>query len=190
MNIRPAWPTGDATVRSNSKQLLVIAAALATSGCAGASLPSMGSITGNSKSISESDRVFLMAAGSWDRNKDNQVTCDEWKAYATELFNGAEANGDDAIDETEWARIVAVDRMFSTADVDYYDANNDNKVSRAEFVDRPNTAFRLLDPQGTCVLTGDQVAGARSKTEYDLSGVKKESDPTATKNPDVLGRDR
>ena len=36
----------------------------------------------------------------------------------------------------------------------------------------------------------DQVAGARSKTEYDLSGVKKESDPTATKNPDVLGRDR
>jgi hypothetical protein len=190
MNIRPGWPTGDATVRSNSKQLLVIAAALAMSGCAGASLPSMGSITGNSKSISESDRVFLMAAGSWDRNKDNQVTCDEWKAYATELFNGAEANGDDAIDETEWARIVAVDRMFSTADVDYYDANNDNKVSRAEFVDRPNTAFRLLDPQGTCVLTGDQVAGARSKTEYDLSGVKKESDPTATKNPDVLGRDR
>ena len=190
MNIRPAWPTGD---RNGALEFET-----ASGGCGRVGHERLrrrlaavhGSITGNSKSISESDRVFLMAAGSWDRNKDNQVTCDEWKAYATELFNGAEANGDDAIDETEWARIVAVDRMFSTADVDYYDANNDSKVSRAEFVDRPNTAFRLLDPQGTCVLTGDQVAGARSKTEYDLSGVKKETDPTATKNPDVLGRDR
>ncbi len=98
-------------------------------------------------------------------------------------------NGDGALDETEWGSIVKVDRMFSTANLDYYDANNDNKVTREEFVDRPNTAFRLLDPQGTCVLSGDQVAGARSKTEYDVSGKPKETaDPTATKNPNVLTR--
>lgn len=176
-------------MRATTKHHLVLLATLALAGCGGAKLPSMGSITGNSKSISDTDRVFLMAAGSWDRNRDNQVTCDEWKAYATELFNGADANGDDAIDETEWANIVKVDRMFMTANLDYYDANNDGKVSRAEFVDRPNTAFTLLDPQGTCVLSGDQVAGARSKTEYDVSGKPKESaDPTATKNPNVLTR--
>lgn len=174
-------------MRAFSTFTLVALTGLTVAGCGGASLPSIGSITGSSKSISDVDRVFLMAAGSWDRNRDNQVTCDEWKAYATELFNGADANGDDMLDDTEWGRIVAVDRMFTTANLDYYDASNDNKVSRAEFVDRPNTAFRLLDPQGTCVLTGDQVAGARSKTEYDVSGKPKETaDPTATKNPNVL----
>lgn len=171
---------------------LVLLAAAASAGCSGASLPSVGSINpfSSTKSISETDRVFLMAAGSWDRNRDNQVTCDEWKAYATELFNGADANLDDHVEGGEWSRIVSVDRMFATADLDYYDANNDGKVSRAEFVDRPNTAFRLLDPQGSCILSGDQVAGARSKTEYDVSGKKPDtSDPaTATKAPDVLSR--
>lgn len=171
------------------KYPLMLLATLALAGCGGASLPSMGSITGSSKSISDVDRVFLMAAGNWDRNRDNQVTCDEWKAYATELFNGADANGDGFVDQTEWSRIVSVDRMFSTANLDYYDADRDGKVSRTEFVEKPNTAFRLLDPQGTCVLTGDQVAGARSKTEYDVSGKPKEtSDPTASKNPNVLTR--
>lgn len=178
-------------MRATAKHQLVLAAALTLAGCGGAKLPSVGSINpfSSTKSISDTDRVFLMAAGSWDRNRDNQVTCEEWKAYATELFNGADANADDQVDQTEWSRIVAVDRMFSTANIDYYDANNDDKVSRAEFIERPNTAFRLLDPSGTCVLSGDQVAGARSKTEYDVSGKPKETaDPTATKNPNVLTR--
>ncbi|MEZ5898393.1 MAG: histidine kinase [Hyphomicrobiaceae bacterium] len=178
------------------KRMIALAAAvalpMAAGGCSGAKLPSVGSINpfSSSKSISDTDRVFLMAAGSWDRNRDNQVTCDEWKAYANELFDRADANGDGEVDTTEWASIVAVDRMFVTANLDYFDTNHDNKVSRAEFVDRPNPAFTLLDTANTCVLTGDQVAGARSQTEYDVSGKPKESqDPTATKNPDVLNRD-
>lgn len=175
-----------------SRHHLLLLASLAMAGCGGAKLPSMGSIGSSltgSKSISDVDRVFLMAAGSWDRNRDNQVTCDEWKAYAAELFIGGDANGDGFVEETEWPNIVKVDRMFTTANLDYYDANNDHKVSREEFIERPNTAFKLLDPQGSCVLSGDQVAGARSKTEYDVSGKPKEtSDPTATKNPNVLNR--
>ncbi|HMN36871.1 MAG TPA: histidine kinase [Hyphomicrobium sp.] len=177
------------------KRMLTAVAALAlplaAAGCSGAKLPTVGSINpfSSSKTISETDRVFLMAAGSWDRNRDNQVTCDEWKAYANELFSGADANGDGELDSTEWASVVAVDRMFTTANLDYFDTNNDNKVSHAEFVDRQNPAFKLLDTANSCVLSGDQVAGARSQTEYDVSGKPKEtSDPTATKNPDVLGR--
>lgn len=168
---------------------LVLAGSLAA--CAAPKLPSVGSLNPfkSSKSISDVDRVFLMAAGSWDRNKDNQVTCDEWKAYASELFNAADANRDGLVDQTEWNSIVAVDRMFATADLNYFDADRDGKVSRAEFVDKPNPAFVLLDAGKSCVLTGDQVAGARSKTEYDVSGKPKDtSDPSATKNPNVLTR--
>lgn len=148
----------------------VIAAALSLAACSSTPMPSIGSITGSNK-VSETDRVFLMAAGSWDRNRDNMVTCDEWKAYATELFNGADASRDDALDATEWAEIVKTDRMFETANLDYYDVNNDGKVSRAEFVDRPNPVFKLMNATD-CKLTGDQVAGARSKTEYDTTAPK------------------
>ena len=31
-------------------------------------------------SVSEIARVFLAAAGTWDRNKDGVGTCDEWMA--------------------------------------------------------------------------------------------------------------
>lgn len=142
-----------------------------------ASLGSIGSIGGGT-SVSETDRVFLAAAGSWDRNRDNSVTCDEWKAYATELFNGADANRDDVVDATEWPKIVAVDRMFVTADLKYFDANGDGKVARSEMVDKQNPVFRLMDTGNTCALSGAQIAGARSKTQFDVSGKKpQDGDP-------------
>lgn len=160
---------------------MALAAALSIGGCSSSPMSAIGSITG-SKSVSDTDRVFLMAAGSWDRNRDNQVTCDEWKIYATELFNGADANRDDAVDDTEWSRIVKVDRMFETANRKYFDANGDGKVTRTEFVDRENPAFKLMDTGKSCVLSGAQVAGARSKTEYDTSGKAPESGDPREKN--------
>jgi hypothetical protein len=146
--------------------------------CSSSPLSSIGSISPfGSNKVGETDRVFLVAAGSWDRNRDNIVTCEEWKAYAAELFNGADANRDDNVEEAEWKAIVAVDRMFLTANHDYFDANNDGKVSRAEFVDKQNPAFKLMDTGNTCSLSGAQIAGARSKTEYDVSGKKAEEGP-------------
>ena len=160
---------------NTARTALAIAVMLSLAGCGGSPLSAIGSITG-SKIVSNTDRVFLMAAGNWDRNRDNTVTCDEWKAYATELFNGADANRDDAVDATEWGRIVSVDRMFDTADLKYFDANGDGKVTRAEFVDRQNPAFKLMDTGNTCALNGAQIAGARSKTQYDTTGKPKETD--------------
>ncbi len=96
-------------------------------------------------SLGEVDRVFLSAAGSWDTNRDGVVTCDEWKAYASDLFSGADANGDGSVDRTEYATIVSTDRMFQTVEFRYYDTNGDGKLDRAEFVDKPNRAFALLD---------------------------------------------
>lgn len=159
-----------------SPAYMALSAAIALAGCSsGIKMPSVGSINpfGKANAISETDRVFLMAAGSWDRNKDNTVTCDEWKEYANELFTGADANGDGSLEQSEWGSMSKTDRMFDTADLDYFDASNDGKVTNAEFTGKENPAFRLLDVNKTCSLAGDQVAGARSKTEYDLAAKAK-----------------
>ena len=173
---------------STARTAFALATLLSLGGCGTSPMSAIGSITG-SKSVSDTDRVFLMAAGSWDRNHDNTVTCDEWKAYATELFNGADANRDDAVDASEWGRIVSVDRMFQTVDLNYFDANGDGKVTRAEFVDRQNPAFKLMDTGNTCALSGAQIAGARSKTQYDTTGKAPESgDPREKTGSDKVLR--
>ncbi len=173
------------TQTPRSPVILALLTAAAVSACSSSPLPSIGSINPFSKSIPDTDRVFLMAAGSWDRNRDNNVTCDEWKSYATELFNGADANADESVDQSEWGSITKVDRMFDTADLSYYDASRDGKVTRAEFIEKPNPAFALLDPGKTCTLSGAQVAGARSKTQYDLTAKPKEDD-AGGKTPDAI----
>jgi EF hand len=138
----------------------------------------------SSSSLGEVDRVFLSAAGSWDTNRDGMVTCEEWRAYATELFNGADANGDGSVDSTEYATIVNTDRMFQTVEFRYYDANGDGKLDRTEFVDKPNRAFALLDKTNQCQLSASQVAGARAHTEKVFESKKAESgDPREKKTP-------
>jgi hypothetical protein len=148
--------------------------ALAVAG--GALLAVLAGCSGNpfgGSSISDTDRVFLLAAGNWDRNHDSIVTCDEWKAYASELFDQADANRDGSVDETEFKTIISTDRMFETVNLGYYDANGDGRVSREEFVEKPNRAFVLLDHNKQCQLTSDVVAGARSLTTVpDLPAAK------------------
>jgi len=138
----------------------------------------------SSSSLPDVDRVFLSAAGSWDRNRDGIVTCDEWKAYAGELFDGADTDRDGLLDRTEYAKVIATDRMFETVDFSYYDANGDGKVARTEFVDKPNRAFALLDKGNECKLTASQVAGARAHTEQIFDSKKPESgDPREKATP-------
>lgn len=170
-------------LKSTFGPLSALFAGLALSACSTASVPTIGSINpfgGNS--LSEVDRAFLQAAGSWDSNRDNVVTCDEWKAYAQDLFNGADVNHDDSLDASEWPNLVKIDRLFESANIQYYDGNGDGKVTRAEFVDKPNPAFTLIDKSGSCKLDGSQIASARSKTEYDTSGSK-----TASGDPREAG---
>jgi hypothetical protein len=75
--------------------------------------------------------------------------------------------------------------MFQTVGLGHYDANGDGKLTRAEFVDKPNRAFVLLDKNKECRLTGSQVAGARARTEKTFEHKKSESgDPRdAQKGP-------
>jgi hypothetical protein len=137
-------------------------------------------------SVGNVDTVFISAAGSWDRNRDNVVTCEEWKAYAGELFDEADANRDGIVDTTEYGKIVSTDRMFQTVGLGHYDANGDGKLTRAEFVDKPNRAFVLLDKNNECRLTGTQVAGARARTEQTFEHKKPESgDPRDNPTPGI-----
>jgi hypothetical protein len=153
--------------------------------CAGMGM-SLAACSGPSANLGEVDRVFLSAAGSWDRNRDGVVTCDEWRAYADELFRNADANHDAFVDSTEWPAIVNTDRMFQTIGMRYYDANGDGKLDHGEFVDKQNRAFVLLDKSNQCQLNADQVAGARAHTEQVFDTKKPESgDPREKKIPGI-----
>ena len=149
------------SARRRQRCVLVPLAAAALASVTLAACSSGGSMNPFGGSVGEVDTVFLAAAGSWDRNKDGVVTCDEWKAYAAELFDGADANKDGLLAPDEFDQVIKIDRMFETANFKWWDANGDGKISRAEFVDRPNPAFVLLDKAKTCKLTSTELAGGR-----------------------------
>lgn len=137
-------------------------------------------------SLGDVDRVFLSAAGNWDTNRDGVVTCEEWRAYAGELYDNADVNRDGFVERTEYAKIISTDRMFQTVELSYYDANGDDKLTRAEFVDKPNRAFVLLDKSNQCKLNSSQVAGARAHTEQVFKTKAPESgDPRDKKTPGI-----
>lgn len=139
-------------------------------------------ISACSNSLPDNDRVFLSAAGNWDRNRDGTVTCEEWRSYAAELFASADANGDGYVERTEFNAITGTDKMFETIGFSYYDADGDGKLTRPEFVDKPNRAFALLDKSNQCTLSASQVAGARAHTERVFDTKKPESGDPREKN--------
>jgi hypothetical protein len=116
------------------------------------------------------DREFVIAAVTWDLNKDGNVTCDEWKQYVTILFREADADHDGFLNHEEYAALSRRDRLFETAGFKYFDANGDGRISLSEMVDKPNPAFILLDRNHDCVLTPDervQASGPREDAPQD-----------------------
>lgn len=124
---------------------LIIAPILATGGCS--SMGGGGSPFGNTNDF---DRTFISAAQTWDLNKDNVVTCDEWIQYLGIMFKENDANGDGVLDETEYAAMARSDRLFEVAKLPYYDANKDGKVTLQEMTGTHNVAFKLLDKNQDC----------------------------------------
>lgn len=103
---------------------------------------------------------FIRAAQTWDLNRDGMVTCDEWKSYASQLFDDADANRDGRLTSDEFAKIVKQDRLFEVANFKYFDAANQGFISKEQFVERANPAFTVLDRNNTCSLTRDQLRAA------------------------------
>ena len=111
------------------------------------------------------EREFVIAAVTWDLNKDGNVTCDEWKQYVTSLFREADANHDGVLTREEYAALSRRDRLFETVGFNYFDANGDGHLTLSEMVDKPNPAFTLLDKNHDCVLTPDERVQSRGPAE-------------------------
>ena len=111
-------------------------------------------------SASPIEKAFVRAAPTWDLDHDGTVTCEEWRQYADGLFIAADRAGNGFISPAEFNSMSVQDRLFETADFAYFDANGDGRVSRTEFVDKPNPAFRLLDKDHDCRLTSEELRAA------------------------------
>jgi len=128
-----------------------LALALTAAACSGESAP------GLKEGL---DGAFIRAAPTWDLNHDGDVTCEEWKQYARMLFKDADLNRDGKLTSDEFQRMAKIDRLFETANFQYYDTDKKGFVTEADIVNKPNPAFVQLDKDNTCVLKTYQLRAA------------------------------
>lgn len=103
---------------------------------------------------------LVAAAARWDANHDGVLTCDEWKLYANRLFNFADKNNDGFLDAKEFQQLGKIEPTFADADIPYFDENQDKRVSRKEFVDKPNPLFSRYDTNRDCRVTAEEIKAA------------------------------
>jgi hypothetical protein len=109
---------------------------------------------------------FVSWAAIWgDPNHEGVYTCEQWRQYATRVFNEADRNHDGYLDAQEFEAVRKADPMFKDADIGYFDDNRDGRVSRSEFVDKPNPLFARYDKKGTCRVTLDDIVDLLSPKE-------------------------
>lgn len=111
-------------------------------------------------SASPLDRQFAAAAVTWDLNQDGDVTCEEWKQYASDLFREADRNHDGVLTQEEYSALARQDKLFEMAGFAYFDADSDGRITLAELIDKPNPAFTLLDANHDCVITPEERRGS------------------------------
>lgn len=132
-------------------------------GCSGGNPLSLGNTFQSGPS--KFDVTFISAAETWDVNKDNEVTCAEWQQYALSLHGEADGDGDGQLTEPEYLNMARSDRLFHVANLKYYDANSDGRVSRDELTQKKNRAFELLDKNGDCRLERNEKVQVRYKAK-------------------------
>jgi hypothetical protein len=96
----------------------------------------------------------------WDANHDGIYTCEEWKSFMERLF----ASGDKAkkgfLTREEFESIKKADPLLAQADSSYFDENQDGKISRKEFVEKPSAFILRFDKNGDCRVTPDELKAA------------------------------
>jgi EF-hand domain pair len=137
-----------------------IAVGLLVTAASYASAQSLSTGDGARGSRSTKDAPSTNGPEIWDANHDGIYTCDEWKSYLDRLFIVADRNHDGHLDPSEFAIIRRTGTAFADADFGYFDENQDGKITRSEFVDKPSEFILQFDKNGDCRVTPDEIKGA------------------------------
>jgi Ca2+-binding EF-hand superfamily protein len=106
------------------------------------------------------DPMLSNGPPTWDANHDGVYTCDEWKSFVDRLFTAADRNRDGHLDRSEFEIVRKADTTLDDADFGYFDENQDGKISRKEFVDKPSAFILRFDKNGDCRVTADEIKAA------------------------------
>ncbi len=104
-------------------------------------------------------------ASTWGDTRGTGVyTCEEWKRYAEKLFKDADKNRDGFLDQQEFKSIQQADKILKNADFAYFDDNRDGRVSRTEFIEKPNPFFARYDRKNECSVSLDSIVNPPSSS--------------------------
>jgi Ca2+-binding EF-hand superfamily protein len=112
----------------------------------------------------------------WDANHDGVFTCEEWKSFLDRLFVLADKGKKGFLTRQEFESIKKADPSLAEADFGYFDENQDGKISRKEFVEKPSVFILRFDKNGDCRVTPEELKAATT--------------PQSTGGPQERPRDR
>jgi Ca2+-binding EF-hand superfamily protein len=123
-------------------------------------------LTGASLALAQSaprpaqDALLANGPPIWDTNHDGVFTCDEWKSFVDRIFTSADRNHDGNLSPSEFETVRKADATLADADFGYFDENQDGKITRKEFVDKPSAFILRFDRNGDCRVTPDEIRAA------------------------------
>lgn len=109
-------------------------------------------------------------AERWNVDQDNVYTCEEWRYFMKGVFLKADKNHDGFIAMNEFPAVNAVDRIFASASLAYFDSNNDGRLVSSELVDLQNPIFLLHDKDKDCKVTREQLLGGSGSSQENKGG--------------------
>jgi hypothetical protein len=124
--------------------------------------PAVGQSRAEAQRPMRNDPLIAWAATWGDTRGAGVYTCEEWKRYAEKLFKDADKNRDGFLNEEEFKAVQQSDKMLKNADLAYFDDNKDGRVSRAEFIEKPNPFFARYDRKNECSVTLDSIVNPPS----------------------------
>jgi len=118
----------------------------------------------NSQRPMRNDPLIAWAATWGDTRGTGVYTCEEWKRYAEKLFKDADKNRDGFLDQQEFKTVQQADKILKNADFAYFDDNRDGRISRAEFIEKPNPFFARYDRRNECSVSLDSIVNPTADT--------------------------
>jgi EF hand len=119
---------------------------------------------------------LLNSPPTWDANHDGVYTCEEWKSFMERLFVLVDKGRKGFLTPQEFDAVKKADPTLADAEFGYFDENQDGKISRKEFVEKPSVFILRFDKNGDCRVTPDELKAAAT--------------PQSTGGPQERPRDR